>query len=1026
MKRVSWKAVCLKALLFSGLCCLLSTNSFAQLPATRLDAVSPLGGTPGSTFDLVIQGNDLDNVDRLIFSAPGISAEPKLAEKTEFDETPLPVPNTFVVTIAPDAPLGVHEVRCQGFYGLSNPRRFIVESVPQSVEIEPNNDPELATEIALPIAVHGRSEGNADVDYFRFTGTGGERVSIRVEARTIDSRMEPRLALLDSLGNTIAQGRPGADGETRIDLRLPGNGSYFVKIHDALYQQGSGYVYRLCVGPWPRIESVYPPSILPGTTARVTVYGFGLPGGVDSEFDLDGARLQKLELDVSMPNDVSERVVDSGRIEAHQSLIDAIDMRVGNAPFQSEPFRIASAGAPVVLEQEGNNAPEAAQSLTLPCEVAGRFYPRGDVDWYSFEAEQGDVWFIDVVSNRLGWPSDPSLLVQQLSVDEQGVETVKNVVFLDDVPRPNDSQTRSGRHEFDVRSTDPSYRFEAPAKGRYRIFLRDAAASARSDARWTYRLTVRRPTPDYRVVAVPADSSGGLVLRRGARDLIRLNVARIDGFSGEIRVNAVGLPAGLSASEVTIGPESEMATLVITAAADAPLTNGVLQLSAKALIDGREVVHAVRYGQATAPWQFQQPNSQIPSVPARLMSQLQWCVIDSEPSFAQVRFADGSNQVFETCRGGIIKVPYAVTKQEGLQGNLQGFLIDVPLGTQAQQINLADTGEVELRFNQQTPPGEFSIYLAGFMQNMRYERNPAATALVKARQERINSMLEQARQSEQQMNTAAQQAQQMLTQRTQAATTAEQALNTAKQQFAQAEQALNQAMEAAKRTADAAAAAPDDAGAKQAAETAAAQLTTTTTAFEEAQKKLADAQTAFDTAVSEREAATIAKQAADQALVDARAFTQRAQQEKQRTDQQFQQAQQLSNPRNINEVFPSNSITLRIAPYPIVPTDLPAETALTPGTPSEIIVGFERKYEFTGAVNLQVQLPAGVNGIQVNAPAIPDQQVQGPITITASPNATPGRHQANLRMQMNMNGANLQLDRPLIIVVPEPAPDPAN
>lgn len=1006
--------------------CFLSTNSFGQLPATRLDAVSPVGGAPGTTFDLVLQGNDLDSVDRLFFSAPGITAERKMAEKTEFDEAPVPVPNTFVVTIAGDAPQGVHEVRCQGLYGLSNPRRFVIEAVSQTMEVEPNNEADVATEVTLPIAVHGRSEGNADVDFYRFTGTGGERVSIRAEARTIDSRMEPRLALLDAVGNTVAQGRPGAAGETRIDLRLPGNGTYYVKIHDALYQQGSGYVYRLCIGPWPQIESVFPPAILPGTTSRVTLYGFGLPGGVDSEFDLDGVRLQKLELDVAMPGDVAERVVDSGRIEAHQSLIDAVNVKVGNAPFESDPFRVSAAGAPVVIEQEGNDRPEVAQALTLPCEIAGRFYPRGDVDWYSFDAEKGDEWFIDVVSNRLGWPSDPSLLVQQISIDEQGVETIKTVIFLDDVPRPNDNQTRSGRHEFDTRSTDPSYRFVAPDKGRYRVFLRDAAASAKSDARWTYRLTIRKPASDYRIVAVPADSSGGLVLRRGSRDMVRLCVARIDGFNGEIRVNANGLPGGLTASEVTIGPDSDMATMVVTAAADAPISTGSLQLSAKALIDGREVVHQVRYGQATAPWQFQQPNSQIPSVPSRLMSQLQWSVIDAEPAYANVRFGDGTNQVFETCRGGVIKIPYGVTKQEGLQGTLQGFLIDVPIGTQVQQMNLADTGEVELRFNQQTPPGEFSTYIAGFMQNMRYERNPAATALVKARQERIGQMLEQARQTEQQMNTAAQQAQQMLTQKTQEATTAEQTLNTLKQQMAQAEQAFNQATDTAKRTADAAAAAPDDAAAKTAAETAAAALVTATTALEEAKKKVSDAQTAFDSAVTAREAASMAKTAADQALTDARAFTQRATQEKQRADQQLQQAQQQSNPRNINEVFPSNTITIRIAPYPIVPRDLPAETALTVDKPVEIVVGFERKYEFTGPVNLQVQLPSGVNGIQINAPAIPDQQVQGPITLTANANATPGRHEATLRMQMNMNGANLQLDRPLVIVVPEPAPATSN
>ncbi|MCA8989079.1 MAG: hypothetical protein KDA78_15645, partial [Planctomycetaceae bacterium] len=71
-------------LIFSFSC----RESLAQLPAARLDGVFPAGAAPGSTVEVTISGNDLDDVDRLLFSHPGIKAERKLAAETPFDAGP--------------------------------------------------------------------------------------------------------------------------------------------------------------------------------------------------------------------------------------------------------------------------------------------------------------------------------------------------------------------------------------------------------------------------------------------------------------------------------------------------------------------------------------------------------------------------------------------------------------------------------------------------------------------------------------------------------------------------------------------------------------------------------------------------------------------------------------------------------------------------------------------------------------------------------------------------------------------------
>ena len=114
-------------------------TAVAQLPATQLSGVYPAGGAPGSKFDVTIAGANLDNVARLLFSHPGITAEVKMDEPGPFDAGPQPMPNRFVVTVAADVPPGQYDVRTEGMYGVSNPRVFDINTLAEQVEREPNN-----------------------------------------------------------------------------------------------------------------------------------------------------------------------------------------------------------------------------------------------------------------------------------------------------------------------------------------------------------------------------------------------------------------------------------------------------------------------------------------------------------------------------------------------------------------------------------------------------------------------------------------------------------------------------------------------------------------------------------------------------------------------------------------------------------------------------------------------------------------------------------------------------------------------
>ena len=126
--------------------------SLAQLPQARLHSIFPPGGQIGTTVELRLSsGADLDEVDRLSFNHPDITAVQKMQESGGKQQ---PVANTFVVTIGPDVPAGLYEARAAGYYGLTNPRTFVVGQRPEVKETEPNNAVEQATAIEADTVIN--------------------------------------------------------------------------------------------------------------------------------------------------------------------------------------------------------------------------------------------------------------------------------------------------------------------------------------------------------------------------------------------------------------------------------------------------------------------------------------------------------------------------------------------------------------------------------------------------------------------------------------------------------------------------------------------------------------------------------------------------------------------------------------------------------------------------------------------------------------------------------------------------------
>lgn len=579
----------LSALLITSL---IATAANAQLPQTRLKALSVTGGKAGTTFDVkVSSGDDTKQLSKLVINHPGITAVPKT---TKQGGKTVPVENTFSVTIKPDVPTGLYEVRVAGKYGLSNPRTFVVGRLDEVAEQEPNNDLEKANPVPLNRTINGVLAGRADIDVFKFDAKKGQTVIFDCRAARIDSRTSATLEIFNSNGRRIAYVRNAYREDPVTSLVVPSDGTYFVKVYDFTYSNGAEYFYRLSVHTGPHIDFVLPPAGLPGKTETFTLYGRNLPGGKPSPYTVDDVVLQQLDVKIAIPAERGLRAAEN--LQPHEAGVDAFPYVLKSPAGDSNPVPIYFAEAPVAREQEPNDDPKQAQPIQLPIEVAGQFQQEGDIDTFTFQAKAKEVFYIDVFSQRLGTMADPYLKLEQITKTKSG-ERVRTIQSSDDTNSPVQNA------EFNISTDDPTYRFQVPADGTYRISIRDRYFESRGDPRLIYRLSIRKPTRDFRVVALPITPSRGrnqpgtdgvLALRKGENLVARVFLFRQDGFDGKVDLSVEGLPEGVTCKGASIGPKQSDTFLVFSSSEKAAEWSGLIRILAKAKVQNAAKVLLVK------------------------------------------------------------------------------------------------------------------------------------------------------------------------------------------------------------------------------------------------------------------------------------------------------------------------------------------------------------------------------------------------------------------------------------------------
>jgi hypothetical protein len=717
-----------------------------QVPQPKVYATQPSGAKAGTTVELKLSsGAELERVDRLIFTHPGIKAERLMRPADRLFPEPRPVDQTFKVAVAADVPPGVYELRAAGPYGVSNARRFVVGDREELLEKEPNDDLAQAMEVPFGTTVGGTCDAQK-FDVFRFTPKKGQRVIIEGAAMRLLSRAQLVLALNDPSGRLIKRAAGTRSSDLMIDFTAEAEGPHALTVSDQTYKGGDEYFYRVTIGAGPWIDYVDPPALKAGAETAVTLYGSALPGGQPAGLELDGRPIEKVQVTIKAPAKAEERAIEAFTLPGDASA-DVFVWRWMSASGASNAARFLLTADAATAEVEPNEDPEKAAVLALPARVAGRLGRRGDKDWYAFEAKKGDKLWIEVTSQRLGLPADPILVLQQ--VTDKGV---KELLETDDPAVAG--QQRDAQKRYRLTPDDPGVLWSAPEDGKYRLLVRDLYGDTQGDARFAYVLSLRAAKPDFRLVAWPVEPfpaenkamPGACVVRRGGVERIRVFATRLEGFDGPIRLEVEGLPPGVTAPPIFLQPGDTTEEIPLQAAGDAAAFAGTIRIVGKAGELSREA------NSAELAWPVADQNT-TPFIP-RMAERIALAVDAERPAPFTVVFGEPGKPL-KTARGAKIKVPVKLVKNgeykdldkakitlkpQGLPGaNNQKTIAAKDLVIDA----ASPQGEVELDVTDKAPLGSIAISLAGEVQ-ISYVHEPARAKAVEEDRKRIEGVVKAA------------------------------------------------------------------------------------------------------------------------------------------------------------------------------------------------------------------------------------------------------------------------------------------
>jgi len=478
------------------------STPLAQAGPPALKHLFPAGGKRGEVVEVTAAGT-FDKWPATVWvnrsGVTGVAAKDK---------------GKFTMTIAADAEPGVYWLRAVHADGASSLRPFVVGTLDEAVEVEPNDELDPSQVVAGASIINGRLGKGGDVDTFQLELKAGETLVAALDASfTLNSPMDAVMQVCDARGFIIEQNDDAHGTDPMVTLKVPQDGRYFVRLfafpetpNSTIGFSGSNdYVYRLTLTTAGFVDHALPMAVSREGSQEVTLFGWNLD---------DAAK--KLAIAAS---DASQ-----GATLFNPAVANPLSVPV-----------VAQSNVVATLESD----PKQPQAIQLPAVISGQVEADGDVDAFRFTATKGDKLLFRAESDSLGYLLDPFLAV----VDGSG----KVVGEVDDTSRKRDCELA----------------VTIPADGEFDLLVRDV--HQHGGFRFIYRVTAVKAEPDFQLTLAQET----FVLTPGKPLDIEVTVGRLRGFNDAIQITAEDLPAGVEVKAATSEPKgdsSKKVKLELTAA----------------------------------------------------------------------------------------------------------------------------------------------------------------------------------------------------------------------------------------------------------------------------------------------------------------------------------------------------------------------------------------------------------------------------------------------------------------------------
>ena len=520
-----------------------------------IDRIEPFGGTKGSSTEVSLVGRNLSVPATLEFDSPHLSWETVSLE----DDGSI----RGIVRAAPETVPGPYTANLSTPLGRSNSRLFYVDELASTRETEPNSTLPAAQRIRLEAqTLHGSMPEMADVDYFAFEATAGERWTFDLRSIEYGGFLENDLSLLDTEGRRVAfsDDRDEYLETPFLEHVFEESGTHYLKLDQYRGPQrvncnkNCGYMLR--IGDLPVVDAAFPLGARVGSDVAVSLRGRALDELQAAWLaPVRRAEYYRLTFPFTIPVQTEERhsVRLEGRIESRSEREAEVRFEIPAGAWQGL-WRLwvrSPGGLSDTVSFEISAMDEPDCGTVVP--TAGGVACNG---WLERPEEEQEYR----ISLSAGQPLVATTLAAQLGLPR--IDTVLELFGPDGqlVAEHDDLMTGQGTV---IGNPDSMLQYRAERAGTFRLLLRDRIGRGGPDM--AYRLRIEEREPGFALLSDPENPNA----RPGTTERLGVLLIPEPGFVDAVDVWVEGESPGLTATKAAFradqffGPSGDGDNVVI-------------------------------------------------------------------------------------------------------------------------------------------------------------------------------------------------------------------------------------------------------------------------------------------------------------------------------------------------------------------------------------------------------------------------------------------------------------------------------